>query len=119
MTDKKRVLIVSDDPQRLNSIVQKVRGEGMVPIHYLNIMAARLAAQKDNFFLVIIDLTLPLEPKLGLIRIYAGRDDHSPIVVIGKGEYLATSGALDGVEGIKRFEGLEDFITVNLISLLK
>ncbi len=119
MTEKKRVLIVSDDPHRLNSLAQKVREGGMVPVYYLNIMAARLAAQKDDFSLVVIDLTLPIEPKVGLIRIYAGRENPSPIVVIGKSEYLDATGVLEPFKGIRRFGALEELMTINLLSLLK
>lgn len=118
MEQKKRVLIVSDDPHRLNSLVQKVRQEGMVPVNYLNIMAARFAAQKDEFALLLIDLTLPLEPKLGLVRRYITREDASPVVVIGKGEYLEQSGALDSLKGIKLVSDLPEVMGKGLEAFL-
>ncbi|MBW2000706.1 MAG: hypothetical protein JRJ29_22435 [Deltaproteobacteria bacterium] len=85
----KRVLIVSDELDRKNFLEFHVRLRSLRPVWYPNILSARLALKADPFALAIVDLGIPVEPKLELIKQCNENRPELPVVSIGKTEYLS------------------------------
>ena len=85
------VLIVSDYFDRFEFIQYHVSRQFMSPVCYSNILAAREAVRVDDFSVVIIDLTLPLESKLLLIKEVCFYQPDTIVITIGKEKYLETS----------------------------
>ncbi len=83
-----RILVISDSPERKNYIEYHVAARRYAPIWYPNIMAARKAVHADPFSAVIVDLSLPLEPKLDLIRQAVAKQTDATIISIGKMKFL-------------------------------
>jgi len=84
-----RVLIVSDSQDRKNFLEFHVRKLNLRPIWYPNILAARMAIKSDPFVLVLVDLGIPVEPKLAFIKDCLNLQPHIPVISIGKTDYLS------------------------------
>ncbi len=86
--ENRKILIISDSPDRKSFIEYYIRNQGFSPVWYPNIMSAYLAVKKDPFSLVVVDLSIPVEPKLELIRECLRLHPGILIITIGKSEYL-------------------------------
>ena len=86
--ENRKILIISDSPDRKSFIEYYIRNQGFSPVWYPNIMSAYLAVKKDPFSLVVVDLSIPVEPKLELIRECLRLHPGIIIIIIGKSEYL-------------------------------
>jgi len=95
-----RVLIVSDSPDRKAFLEFHVKGLKLRPIWYPNILAARMAARSDPFVLIIVDLNIPMEPKLALINDCIRWQAETMVVSIGKTEYLMKEKPLPEVSSV-------------------
>ena len=82
-----RVLIVSDSPDRRNFLQYYVRHHGMTPIWYPNIFAARKALNIDPFIIVVVDLSIPVESKMSLIREAFNQHPSISVMTLGKRAY--------------------------------
>ena len=86
--DKERVLIVTDSPDRKAFLEFHLKKLDLYPIWYPNILAARMATKCDPFVLVLVDLGIPVEPKISFIKDCLELQPHTPVVSIGKIHYL-------------------------------
>lgn len=104
-----RVLIVSDSPHRRNFLEYNVKCHGLAPIWYPNIMSAVKAIKSDPFFMVVIDLSLPIEPKLTLVRETYYYQPDAQVITIEKEEYLKNTGALSSFSSVVSIDSIESF----------
>ncbi len=86
--EQSRVLIVCDSPDRRNFLQYYVKSHGMTPIWYPNIFAARKALSMDTFFMLVVDLSIPIELKLNLIKDSREHQPHIRVMTLGKRDYL-------------------------------
>ena len=82
-----RVLIVSDSPDRRHFLQYYVKHQGMTPIWYPNIFAARKALNSDPFIMVVVDLSIPVESKISLINEVSSQHPSLHIITLGKRAY--------------------------------
>jgi len=104
-----RVLIVSDSPNRRNFLEHHVKCHGLAPIWYPNIMSAKKAIKSDPFSMVVVDLSLPVEPKLTLVRETYHYQPDAEVITIEKEEYLKNTGALSSFSSVVSIGSIESF----------
>ena len=105
--EKRKVLIVSDSPDRKAFLEFHVKAFHLYPVWYPNILAARMAIRNDPFVLTLVDLTIPLEPKLALIHECLQCQNEGIVVSIGKTEYLERNKPLPEVDSIVNLSSIE------------
>jgi len=88
----KKALIVANDPHNRNFLEKQYREAGYHPVSYLHPDAYFLALNDYRPDLLVVDLTIPMEPKLAVIDKARRRYPDLPVIVIGKGEYLRREG---------------------------
>ena len=106
---KGRVLVVSDSPDRRSFLEYHVRHNDLVPVLYPNIMSARKAVRLDLFFMVVVDLSIPVELKLTLVKESCHHQVDAKIITIEKVEYLKKTGALSSVPLVVNLDSIESF----------
>lgn len=104
-----RVLIVSDSPHRRNFLEYHLKYHNLAPIRYPNIMSAIKAIKSDPFFMVVVDLSLPVEPKLSLVRETYHYQPDAQVITIEKEEYLKNTGALSSFSSAVSIDSIESF----------
>lgn len=104
-----RVLIVSDSPHRRNFLEYHVKCHDLSPIWYPNIMSAVNAIKSDPFSMIVIDLSLPVEPKLSLVKEIYHYQPDAQVITIEKGEYLKKTGALSSFSSVVSIDSIELF----------
>ena len=107
--ENRRILIVSDSPDRRNFLEYYARRHSLIPIQYPNIMSARKAVRLDPFCMVVVDLSIPLEPKLTLVKETCRFQQNAQVVTIEKSEYLEKSGALSSFSSVFSLDSLDSF----------
>jgi len=105
--ERRKVLIVSDSPDRKAYLEFQVRSFHLQPVWYPNILAARMAVRKDSFLLALVDLAIPLEPKLALIQEYLQWQKEGIVVTIGKREYLDKKKPVPEADSITKLSSIE------------
>ncbi len=104
-----RVLIVSDSFDRRNFLEYQVRCYNMAPIWYPNIFSAIKAVRTDPFFMVVIDLSLPVQPKLTLMGEINRYQPDARVITIEKQEYLRNTGVLSTFSSVASIDSIESF----------
>ena len=104
-----RVLIVSDSHHRRNFLEYHAKCHHLAPIWYPNIMSAAKAIKSDPFFMVVVDLSLPVEPKLSLVRQTCHYQPDAQVITIEKEEYLKNTGALTSLSSVVSIDSIESF----------
>ena len=104
-----RVLIVSDSPDRRYFLEYYARRHHLAPVRHLNIMSAGKAIRLDPFCMVVVDLSIPLEPKLALVKEACRFQQNAQVVTIEKSEYLDETGALASLSSIVKLDSLDSF----------
>jgi DNA-binding NtrC family response regulator len=104
-----RVLIVSDSPDRRNFLEYHVKCHDLKPIWYPNTLSAVMAIQSDPFFMVIVDLSLPIEPKLSLVRETYHYQPNAQVITIEKEEYLKKTGILSSFSSVVNIDSMDSF----------
>ena len=104
-----RVLVVTDSRDRINFLSYHIRSHDMKPVSYPNPWAAMHALEVDAFGMVVVDLTLPVEGKLELVKRACLWQKGAKMAVIGKTEYLEESGALDRFASVERIPSIQAF----------
>lgn len=102
-------LVVSDDLDRRYFIAYCLKHHGMKPIWYPSILGAMKAVRVDSISLIVVDLLLPIDPKLTLINNAYHYQSHTQIITIGKKEYLKQSGALSLYPSVVSIDSIESF----------
>jgi len=95
-----RVLIISDSPDRRSFLEYHVGSHGLLPVWYPNIMSAKKAVRCDTFTMVIVDLAIPIEPKLSLLRDSMEQQPEALVISIGKLEYLKKTELLSSLSSV-------------------
>ncbi len=104
-----RVLVICDNPHRKHYLEHHIRVCGLYPIWYPNIMAAHLAIRADRFRMLIVDLGIPVEPKINLIKETMGKQAGIPIITIGKIEYLESTNPFPSYMDLIKLSSIEAF----------
>ena len=107
--ENNRVLIVSDSPDRRYFLEYHARRNNLAPIQYPNIMSTRKAVRLDPFCMVVVDLSIPVEPKLVLVKEACQFQQDARIMTIEKSEYLKKSGALSSLSSLIKIDTLDSF----------
>ena len=94
--EQDRILVVSDSPDRRNYLQYYIKRYGMTPIYYPNIFAAKKALNVDPFKMVVIDLSIPVEPKLSLIKESCERHPQVIVMTLGKQGYMEKEISMSG-----------------------
>ena len=104
-----RVLIICDSPDRRNFLEYHLKYHNLAPIRYPNILSAVKAIKSDPFFMVVVDLSLPVEPKLSLVRETYHYQPDAQVITIEKEEYLKNTGALSSFSTVVSIDSIELF----------
>jgi DNA-binding response OmpR family regulator len=98
-----RLLLVEDDPMIGAGLQQGLRGEGYIVDWVQDGEAARSAARLAPYALLLLDLGLPGEDGMQLLRALRHRDEALPVIIITAREALADR--LAGLNG-----GADDYL---------
>ena len=109
IVEETRALIICDSPDRVNYLSHHVRSHHMKPIRYPNHGSSSHALKEDSFGMVIVDLTLPLENKIELIKSACVLQKKARIIAMGKTLYLAKTGMLNDFPSVERIPGIQEF----------
>jgi hypothetical protein len=104
-----RVLIVSDRNDGQFFLAYHAKRHGLTPIQYPNIMSARKAVRLDPFCMVVVDLSMPVEPKLALVKEACQFQQEARVMTIGKTEYLKSTGVLSAFPSVVCMKSLDSF----------
>jgi DNA-binding NtrC family response regulator len=104
-----RVLIVSDSLNRSAFLEYHVRCHGLAAIRYPNILSAVKAIRSDSFTMVVVDLSLPVEPKLSLVRETYHYQPDAQVITIEKEQYLKNTGVLSSFSSVVSIDSIESF----------
>ena len=63
-------------------------------------MAARKAVSLDPFSMVVVDLSIPVEPKLTLVKETCHHQPDAKVITLEKENYLKKSGAFFGFSSV-------------------
>ena len=107
--ENKRILIVSDSPDRHYFLEYYARRHRLAPIQYPNIMSARKAVRLDPFCMVVVDLSIPLESKLDLVKEACRFQQDARVITIEKLEYLEKTGELSSLSSLVKINSLYSF----------
>ncbi len=103
------VLIVSDYFEKFDFIQNHLIWQSLLPVRYHNIWAAKKNVKNNIFSMMVIDLSLPIEPKLDLIKeIYFYQPD-TLIITIGKLSFLNKTGVLSYIPNLLSIDSLYSF----------
>jgi hypothetical protein len=72
-------------------------------------MSAVNAIKSDPFSMIVIDLSLPVEPKLSLVKEIYHYQPDAQVITIEKGEYLKKTGALSSFSSVVSIDSIELF----------
>ena len=104
-----RALIISDDLDRRNFLHYHMRCHYLTPIWYPNIMSAVMAVRQGFFSMVVVDISIPIEPKLTLVREVYCRQPGIQVITIGKEEYLKKTRVFSSFLSVVNINSIELF----------
>lgn len=104
-----RVLIVSDAPDRTHYLSHHIQLHHMKPIRYPNHGSAIHALETDSFSMVVVDLTLPIDSKIGLIKAACIHQKEAKVLAIGKTLYLKKAGVLNDFPSVEQISNIQEF----------
>lgn len=81
----------------------------MKPIRYPNHWSAIHALKVDSFSIVVVDLTLPIDSKIELVKAACVLQKNARIIAIGKSLYLEKAGVLNDFPSVEQIPGIEKF----------
>ena len=81
-TKRKKLLVVDDDP-RLRDLLRRYLGENQFEVSVAHDgPSMQRITQRESFDLIILDLMLPGEDGLSLLRKMRGQNDRTPVVML-------------------------------------
>ncbi len=104
-----RVLIISDTPDRTHYLSHHIRLHHMKPIRYPNHGSAIRALEADSFGMIVVDLTLPIDSKIELIKAACFRQKNAKVLAIGKTLYLEKAGVLKDFPSVELIASIQEF----------
>ena len=103
------VLVISDYFEKFDFIQNHLIWQSLIPAWYYNIRSVEKYLKHNSFSMVIIDLSLPIESKLELIKnIYSYQPDMV-IMTIGKVSFLNKTGVLSHIPDLLSIDSLYSF----------
>ena len=72
-------------------------------------MSTRKAVRLDPFCMVVVDLSIPVEPKLVLVKEACQFQRDARIMTIEKSEYLKKTGVLSSFSSLVKIDSLDSF----------
>ncbi|HPM75460.1 MAG TPA: hypothetical protein PK961_00105 [bacterium] len=96
----KRVLLVCTDPPRLQQLRAHYERDDAHVAWYPHDQAYLLDLADERPALLVVDLTLPVAPKLNVVRRARALYPDLPVLLIGKGEYLRQEGLFQHEPGV-------------------
>lgn len=96
----KRVLLLCTDPPRLRQLRSHYERRAMRVTWYPHDQAYLLDLADRRPDLLVADLTLPVEPKLNVVRRARQAYPNLPVLLIGKGEFLRQEGLYQNEPGV-------------------
>lgn len=81
-------LVISDDAERREFLSYCLMSLGLESVWYPNIVGAIEATRLDFFYMVVVDISLPIEPKLISVKNTCRYQPNTQIITIGKIQYL-------------------------------
>jgi DNA-binding NtrC family response regulator len=107
--ENNRVLIVSDDSKRRKFIEYGIVRHKLEPVSYPNFLSVRKALQLDPFFMVIVDMQMPIEQKLALVQEAVKSQQEATVVTIEKKEYLESVGFIESFPSVVVVDSMASF----------
>lgn len=107
--ERNRVLIVCDDSPRRKFIEQKLTHHNLKPVSYPNFLSARKAITSDPFALIVVDLSMPIEQKLVLVREGCTSQPDAQVITLEKLEYIKDTGVLSSFPSVISLASIESF----------
>jgi DNA-binding NtrC family response regulator len=104
-----RVLIVCDDSPRRKFIEQKLTHHNLKPVSYPNFLSARKAITSDPFAIIVVDLSMPIEQKLALVREACKSQPDAQVITLEKLDYIRDTGALSSFPSVMSLASIESF----------
>ena len=109
IVENTQILIVSDAPDRTHYLSHHIRLHHMKPIRYPNHLSAIHALKVDSFAMVVVDLTLPIDSKIELIKAACALQKNARVIAIGKKLYLEKSGVLNDFPSVELITEIDKF----------
>ena len=109
IVENMQILIVSDAPDRTHYLSHHIRLHHMKPIRYPNHLSAIHALKVDSFAMVVVDLTLPIDSKIELIKAACVLQKNARVIAIGKKLYLEKSGVLNDFPSVELITEMDKF----------
>lgn len=107
--ERNRVLIVCDDSPRRKFIEQKLTHHNLKPVSYPNFLSARKAITSDPFAIIVVDLSMPIEQKLALVREACASQSDAQVITLEKLDYVRDTGALSSFPSVISLASIEAF----------
>jgi DNA-binding NtrC family response regulator len=107
--ERNRVLIVCDDSPRRKFIEQKLTHHNLKPVSYPNFLSARKAITSDSFVMIVVDLSMPIEQKLVLVREACTSQPDAQVITLEKLEYIKDTGVLSSFPSVISLASIESF----------
>lgn len=107
--ETERILIISDSPDRINYLSHHVRTHHMKPIRYPNHGSTMHALKVDSFHTVVVDLTLPIDIKIELLKAACNLQENAKVIAIGKTQYLEKAGVLNDFPLVEQVPDIQEF----------
>ena len=104
-----RALIVSDSPDRIHFLNHHIRSHHLSPIRYPNHWSSMHALKVDSFVMVVVDLTLPIDSKVELVKTACVLQKDAKIIAIGKTLYLKNAGVLNDFPSVEQIQSIQGF----------
>jgi DNA-binding response OmpR family regulator len=109
IVENMQILIVSDAPDRTHYLSHHIRLHHMKPIRYPNHLSAIHALKVDSFRMIVVDLTLPIDSKIQLIKTACVLQKNARVIAIGKKLYLEKSGVLNDFPSVELITEIDKF----------
>ncbi len=107
--DNLPALVISDGPDRINFLNHHIRSHGIKPLRYPNHGSAMHALKVDAFSVVVVDLTLPVDQKIGLLKAACELQKHAAVFAIGKTPFLKDTGMLKDFPSLNPVPDIKQF----------
>jgi DNA-binding NtrC family response regulator len=106
---RQKALVITEDISRREFLNQQLEKLGYYPVWYPNIFAYRKAIELEEIKMVIADLSMPIEPKIDIIKRGAKKEPQPKLITIGKQDYLKSSKVLADYPMVLSIDNIQDF----------
>lgn len=104
MFKKHKILVVEDEKELARSTVDSLSEQGFVPFHAEDLLAARVLLKKENFSVVLLDLSLPDGDGMSLIQEIKALNQNVGLIIVSAKDTITKK-----VQGLEL--GADDYLT--------